>query len=79
MKQTRARSDAGLGKLFLSCLPDIPFPQFSAQFAPGHRGITVIEFREEDGICVPKVCTRFNDSHLYREGLPTKYLGEFSF
>ena len=70
----------GFGHAFLSCLLDIPYPQFCTHFHLGHSSVTVIEFREwEDGFCIPRVCTLANDGHLYREGLPTKYLGRFSF
>ena len=40
------------------------------------RGISVtssvMQF-EYDGYCIPKILTLSLDSHLYREGLPTKY------
>ncbi len=63
----------GFGLAFLSCLLDIPYPQFSTQFDLSHSSITVIEFREEEGISIPKICTLSSDGHLYREGLPTNY------
>ena len=63
----------GFGLLFLSCLLDIPFPQFSTHFDLGHTGMTVIHFGNENGVSIPRVCTLSSDSHLYREGLPTKY------
>lgn len=63
----------GFGLAFLSCLLDIPYPTFSTNFDIGHTGMTVIEFREENGYSIPKVCTLSNDSHLYKEGLPTNY------
>ena len=32
-----------------------------------------LKFKEENGYAIPKVLTLSSDSHLYREGLPTKY------
>jgi len=63
----------GFGLAFLSCLLDIPYPMFTTHFDMGHTGVTVIDFRETDGYCIPKVLTLSSDSHLYREGLPTRY------
>lgn len=63
----------GFGLAFLSCLLDIPYPMFTTHFDMCHTGVTVIEFRDNNGYCVPKVLTLSQDSHLYREGLPTKY------
>ena len=69
----------GFGLAFLSCLLDIPYPRFSMHFDMGHSGVTVIEFKNEDGIASPKILTLSNDSHLYREGLPTKYQNQIYF
>lgn len=63
----------GFGMAFLSCLLDIPYPMFCTQFSLCHSSMTVIEFKDLDGCCVPKILTLSSDSHLYREGLPTKY------
>ena len=63
----------GFGLAFLSCLLDIPYPMFCTHFDMCHTGVTVIEFREENGYSIPKVLTLSSDAHLYREGLPTKY------
>ena len=63
----------GFGLTFLSCLLDIPFPQYCAHYDMSHTGMTVIEFKEQDGYAIPKVLTHSSDSHLYREGLPTQY------
>lgn len=39
-----------------------------------HSGMTVVEFKEDsEGVCIPKLLMLSNDSHLYREGLPTSY------
>lgn len=63
----------GFGISFLSSLLDIPYPLFSTHFDIGHTGMTVIEFQDEEGVVIPKVLTLSNDSHLYKEGLPTYY------
>lgn len=63
----------GVGKAFMSCLLDIPYPMISTRYDMTHSGVTVIEFREEFGSVIPSVLTFSNDSHLYREGLPTKH------
>lgn len=69
----------GFGMAFLSSLLNIPYPAFCTKFDMSHSGMTVIQFKNEGGICVPKVLTLGNDSHLYREGLPTKYQNELYF
>ena len=63
----------GFGLLFLSSVLDIPYPQFSTRFDMTHSGVTVIEFAENDGIVIPRILTLSNDSHIYKEGLPTNY------
>ena len=52
---------------------DVPYPIFSTRFDKTHTGVTVNEYQEQDGIVIPKVLTYSNDSHLYREGLPTRH------
>lgn len=69
----------GFGVAFLSCVLDIVYPQFCMHFDMGHTGMTVIEFKEENGIAIPKVLTLASDSHLYREGLPTNYQNQIRF
>ena len=69
----------GFGIAFLSCMLDIPYPMFSTHFDLSHSTMTVIEFKEEDGYAMPKILTLSSDSHLYREGLPTKYNNEIYF
>ena len=64
---------AGFGKVFLSCLTDIPYPQFSIHFDLCHSSMTVIEFKEKNGYAIPKILTLSSDSHLYHDGLPTNY------
>ncbi|MBQ7292353.1 MAG: histidine phosphatase family protein [Clostridia bacterium] len=69
----------GFGLLFFSCFLDIPYPQFAMHFDMSHSGMTVVEFKNENRIAIPKILTFANDSHLYREGLPTKYNNEIYF
>ena len=64
---------------FLSQILGIPYPMFATRFNMTHTGVTVINFEEEDGFAIPKVLTLSSDSHLYREGLPTKYNNELYF
>lgn len=63
----------GFGLVFLSTVLRIPYPIFSTHFDMSHTGVTVIEFDDNDGYCIPKILQLSNDSHLYAEGLPTKY------
>lgn len=63
----------GFGFAFLSSLLNIPYPQVATHFDMGHTGMTVIEFTATDDIVIPKVLTLSDDSHIYREGLPTYY------
>lgn len=69
----------GFGLAFLSSILDIPYPMFSTHFDMGHTGVTVIEFSNENKETVPKILTLSNDSHLYREGIPTNYNGYIYF
>lgn len=63
----------GFGAAFLSCLLDIPYPEFSLHMTMSHSGMSVIEFKETDGFVVPKMLQLSNDSHLFAERLPLKY------
>ena len=64
----------GFGMAFLSSLLDIPYNIFSTKFNIAHSSMTVISFPEgTDGFCVPQILQLSNDSHLYREGLSTRY------
>lgn len=70
----------GFGLAFLSCMLDIPYPMFSTHFDMSHTGMTVVHFQKEEGdIARPCILTLANDSHLYRDGLPTKYNNQFFF
>ncbi|MBQ9080584.1 MAG: histidine phosphatase family protein [Clostridia bacterium] len=68
----------GVGKVFMSELLDIPFPYYAAHFDMKHSGMTVISFDEGrngdlGGYARARVLTLSNDSHLYRDGLPTDH------
>ena len=65
---------AGFGMAFLSSLLDIPYPVICSQFGLSHSSITVIDFIEQDGYCIPKVVEWNSDSHLDRENLPSKFM-----
>lgn len=69
----------GFGVAFLSCLLDIPYPEFSVRFDIGHSSMTVVNFEGHEGLIFPKVLQLSNDSHLWREGLPTKYQNKIYF
>ena len=64
----------GFGMIFLPTILGIPYSEFATRFDTTHTGVTVIEFANEDGFSYPKMLTLSNDSHLYRDGLPTKYI-----
>ncbi|MBR7078414.1 MAG: histidine phosphatase family protein [Clostridia bacterium] len=67
-------SHQGFGILFLSLLLDIPYPLFSSHFDISHSGMSVIEFSVNgEGLVIPKCLQLSNDSHIYKEGLPTRY------
>ena len=64
----------GFGLAFLSTVLDIAYPDFCTKFDFTHTGMTVIEFKDEgDGTAIPCVLALSLDSHLYKDGLPTKY------
>ncbi len=67
----------GFGLAFLSCLLDIPYPEYATHFDICLTGVTVIDFREEDGIAIPKVLMHSGDGHLLTQGLPTSYGRKF--
>ena len=69
----------GFGVAFLSCLLDIPYPEMALRFDIGHSSMTVVDFTEKEGLVIPKVLQLSNDSHLWREGLPTKYQNRIYF
>ena len=61
---------AGFGSAFMSHLLGIAYPQYNQTFELSHSCMTVVEFKEQNGICVPRVLTMSNDAHLYHEMLP---------
>lgn len=64
----------GFGLAFLSALLDVPYPLLSTRFDHGHTGVTAIKLDGKVGESViPTVLQLSNDSHLYKEGLSTKY------
>ena len=69
----------GFGMAFLSSVLDIPYPEFALHFDLSHSSMTVIEFKDVDGIVIPKILTLSNDSHIYSENLPTKYNNKIMF
>lgn len=68
----------GFGMAFLSAVLGIPYPLFCTHFEIEHSCMTVIRFQGEGNV-IPKILQHSNDSHLYKEGLPTKYNGESYF
>lgn len=68
----------GFGIAFLSCLLDIPYPQYCTHFDMGHSGMTVIEFTGE-GLIIPTVLQLSNDSHIFHAGIETNYQNRIFF
>ena len=66
----------GVGLAFLSCVLDIPYPQFCTHFNMEHTGMSVVRFDNWEGTCYPRLLQLSCDSHLYREGLPLRYRDE---
>jgi len=64
----------GFGIAFLSHILDIPYYLFCTKFDLNTSSMTVINF-EGTGDIYPSVLTYSNDSHLWRDGLPTEFLG----
>ena len=69
----------GFGKLFLSILLDMTYPMFASHFELKHSGVTVISFEDTGrfdtkGYARARLLTLSNDSHLYRDGLPTTHI-----
>ncbi len=63
----------GFGLAFLSSILDMAYPAFSQHFDMSHTGMTAIEFQDKGDCFIPRILTMANDSHLYRDGLPTLY------
>ena len=69
----------GFGKMFLSSVLDIPYPVFCTHFDMSYTGMTVLEFRDADGVSIPSALTVANDGHIYRDGMPTHYQNRLKF
>lgn len=69
----------GFGLAFLSCVTDIPYPQFCAHFDICHSGMTVLDFSAVNDVVIPKILELSGDAHIYHENLPTNYNNEFRF
>ena len=63
----------GFGLAFMSAILDIPYSTVCTHFFMAHTGVTVVEFAGTEGPIIPKILTFSNDSHLFADGLPTKY------
>ena len=69
----------GFSMIFFSSLLDIPYPLFSTRFDISHSCVSLINFpNSHRDIVIPKLLQHSNDSHLYKEGLPTKYNNGFA-
>lgn len=62
----------GFGLAFLSCLLDIPYPQFCNHFDLEHSSVTAIWFKGKD-LVIPKVLQLSNDSHIFKANMETVY------
>ncbi|MBE5787218.1 MAG: histidine phosphatase family protein [Clostridiales bacterium] len=60
----------GFGTAFLSHVLGLPCPQFSQMISISHSSLTVLEFSEKEGVCLPVILTFANDGHLYHDGIP---------
>lgn len=69
----------GFSMAFLSSILDIPYPDFCTHHGLSHTGMCVIEFKNVDGLVIPKVLQHSNDSHLYAERLPMMYENRLQF
>lgn len=63
----------GVGGGILSHILGFPYPQYALRFSMGVSTVTVLEFKETQGVVIPSVRCFSNDSHLYRDGYPTRY------
>lgn len=71
----------GTGITFLANLLDLPFPVFTTHFGISHSTVTVIAFgefgEEKDEPILPRILQFGNDSHLYKEEIPTAFCNRF--
>ena len=63
---------AGFSTVFTSLLLDIPYPMLH-NFCTAHSSMITIHFPESGDAVRPGLFQWGNDSHLYREGLPTAF------
>ena len=64
----------GFSMAFFSSLLDIPYPVFSTRFDISHSCFSVIHFPPSStGKITPKILSYSNDSHIYKDGLPTRF------
>ena len=63
----------GFGLAFLSVLMNMPYPRFAVHFNLSHSDFSVIDFAKTDDLVIPEMLMHSNDSHLYKDGIPTKY------
>lgn len=63
----------GFGQAFLASILDMPYPHVCTHFELCLTGVTVIEFKEEDGCVIPHLLTLSNDAHLYKSGIPAAH------
>ena len=68
----------GFGMAFLSTVLDIPYSLFCTHFGLTYSGMSVVRFSGEREVttCMLQLS---NNSHLYREGLSTRYNWEIFF
>lgn len=66
----------GFMRTWLSELLHIPLHMMLADFDINHTGVTVLQFKNnENGITAPRLLCYSDMSHLYAEGLDTRYNG----
>ena len=68
---------AGFGTAFMSHLLGIGYPQYSQTFDMSHSSLTLVEFKNKEGLVIPNVVTSSNDGHLYHDDLPVQYRVKF--
>lgn len=70
----------GFGLSWLGVMLDIPLPIIWTTMDISHSCMTVIRFSNTGNqFCIPRMLMLSNDSHLYAEGLPTKYQNDLYF
>ena len=68
----------GFSMAFFSSVLDIPYPVFSTHFDISHSCVSVIQFPESGRKeIIPRLIQHSNDSHLYKENLPTRHNNGF--